>query len=79
MFAVPSGLESSMTRMDVLRFRLSISRMSFSTFADSQYVGRITPISERVFKSPSMLPFVFSVVLKRPVSISNSESVVQDA
>jgi len=45
-FDVPSGLESSITRMQAFNLKLSISSINFSMFAASQYVGKIIPTSE---------------------------------
>src|SRR3990170_3114282 len=49
---VLSGLESSTTSTEMSKPRVSISAIKPSTFCDSQYVGRITPICERTVKSP---------------------------
>ena len=44
--AVLSGLESSITSIETSKCRLSTSLIKLSIFCASQYVGRITPISE---------------------------------
>lgn len=44
MSAVPSGLESSMTMIELFRFSFCMSRMRFSMFCASRYVGSITAI-----------------------------------
>ena len=41
-----SGLESSITRIEVSNFRSSISSINFEMLSASRYVGRMMPISD---------------------------------
>src|SRR3990170_1609763 len=52
--AVPSGLESSITKIEQFKFKLSISCISLLMFAASQYVGRSMPTSEFMPRFPSI-------------------------
>jgi hypothetical protein len=52
--AVPHGLESSITSINISGLGVQFLRLIFSMSAASQYVGRIRPITE----SASRFPFI---------------------